>query len=502
MPLLSDEQIGLGAAPRRLLSDEDIGIGASAPMSGWTPDQVTELNARKPAPDTFMQEQVGRLTSLDPTEWGAAVGASVGRIGEKIGLLDEGESKGERFGRAAVDSIGPAGIEFAPLHGRLSPKAVGTPELRDASLQDRINKVPQPTQPISVGSKAAFPTPNELHDGARKLYKQVEDSGVVVRPERFQELIAGIAGDLNKGRLNTDIPLAMPEANRVLKTLAAESGGGKQPSLANFQTYESLAEDLLSSTNKAEARVGGIILKRLEDFQRTLSEKDLVGTAKISPSHAFVMKKQADTLWGRFEKSKTLNELTQRALNKVGANYNQAGMETALRQEYRALADNPSRRKWFNDDEMEALLKVVRGERWQKTVRNAGRFAPRGPVSGGLMSIVGMSHPALVIPAWLTAEVAKFSSTRKTLKNVDEARKLVATGGDTLKTLLSPQVHDHLSRNKRIAKLMEQWAVNGGSVNASRVLAVAIAKELKVPDLVPRIMQELQGTTQGQAEQK
>jgi hypothetical protein len=494
---------GQSAAPQaKPETDWDAYFGADAgvspPMSGWSPDQVAELNARKPAPDTFLQDQLGRITSLDPTEWGAAAGATVGRIGEKLGLLDEGEGKGEKFGRAAVDSLGPAGMEFAPLHGRLSPKAVGAPELRDASLQDRINTIPQPKQPISVGSKAATPTPKELHDQARGLYRQVENSGVVIRPERFGELISGIADDLNKGRLNTDIPLTMPNAQRVLKTLAAESG--KQPNLANFQTYEDLATDLLNSQNKAEARVGGIILKRLEDFQRTLTETDLVGTAKVAPSQAFVMKKQADTLWGRYRKSQTLNELMERAINRVGANYNQAGLDTALRQEYKNLANSPKQRKWFSEQEMEAVLKVVRGDRWQQFVRNVGRFAPRGPVSGGVMGAVGVTAPAFVIPAWLTAEVAKAASTRKTLKNVDEARKLVATGGDTLKTLLSPQVHSHLSRNKRVAELMKRWAMDGGSVNASRILAVAIAKELKVPDLVPRIMQELQGTKNTQAQ--
>jgi hypothetical protein len=495
MPLLSDEQIGL-ASPKRLLSDEDIGLDVRVPFSGATPAEEASLYNRQPAPEPSLTEKITGAFSKANSEPGAAFFGAVGKIGEKLGLLDEGEQRGERFGNALQDSLGPIGAEFVPVTGSkpIAPKLV-----QDARLQDKINKIEPPKQPISVGSKAATPTEMELHDGSQKLYKQLEESGVVVKPERFAGLIEDIGKDLSKGRLDTDIPLAMPNAKRVLSTLAAETG--KQPSLANFQTYESLAEDLLSSANEAEARVGGIILKRLDEFQRTLSaDRDLVGTGRVSPQQAYVVKKQADTLWSRYRKTKTLNELMNRSLNKAGANFNQAGLETALRQEYKNLANNPKERKWFSEQEMEGLLRVVRGDRWQKFVRNVGRFAPRGPVSGGIMGALGMSAPQLVIPAWVTAEVAKFASTRQTMRNVKDVRHMVATGGDTLKTLLSPEVHSHLSRNRRIAELMKRWAADGGSVNASRVLAVAIAKELNVPDLVPRIMQELQGTNQSQAD--
>src|SRR6185436_3021267 len=70
---------------------------------------------------------------------------------------------------------------------------------------------------------------------------------------------------------------------------------------------------------------------------------------------------EARALNRRKSNSQLLDVLDERAKNKAGANFTQSGLENALRQEYKALANNSRRFNRFTKEQKEAILKVARG---------------------------------------------------------------------------------------------------------------------------------------------
>lgn len=288
----------------------------------------------------------------------------------------------------------------------------------------------------------APPTTQELKSAASDAYKAAESEGVIIKQKSFQDAVSGIEADAQKLGLDKDLH---PKAVAALNRLKADAQDGNV-TFEKVDTLRRVASSVLDSQAKSERNIGHAIVDKLDDFVNGLKPADvlpgvtgdqkLIQMFELPTGNADVATEalnSARDLYSRAAKSAALERLSERAKNAVGANYTQAGYQTALRQQYRQLANNDRAFRRFNPDEQAAILTVVRGGPVENVLRLAGKMAVRGPVSSMPAGAALYSgNPELAAGIAGTGELSKFLSQQIALRNVRRAQELARSGGRPL----------------------------------------------------------------------
>ncbi len=165
-------------------------------------------------------------------------------------------------------------------------------------------------------------------------------------------------------------------------------------------------------------------MDKIDDFEANLYDADVV-SGDAAAGTAF---KEARALNTRLSKARTVQKLFDDAELAVGANYTAAGMDTALRQQFRSLAKNDRKLRGFTGEEKAAVRKVVMGGPLQNALRVLGKFAPNGVVSSlagiGAFSVAGPG--GLALPA--AGIVARQGAAKMGLRNANRVSETVRRG--------------------------------------------------------------------------
>jgi hypothetical protein len=278
-----------------------------------------------------------------------------------------------------------------------------------------------PTEANTPPAPPPAPTRTELHTAATAAYKRAEDAGVVITPQSFEKAKQVIAGEL-KGL----DPTLHPDATAALKRITETQG---PVTLDQLETLRQIAKDAQGARRASDAGFAGDIVDTIDKYANTLSPRDLIS----GDASAVSALKDARNFWSRMRQSDTISEMISRAETKAGAAYTQAGMEHALRQEFKTLALNSKRLRLFTAVEQDAIKSIARGGAVENTLRNIGKL---DPTSGGMAAFMtallaggGMSATggaSLLLPA--AAFAAKRGATRMAANKVTQLDELVRSG--------------------------------------------------------------------------
>lgn len=123
----------------------------------------------------------------------------------------------------------------------------------------------------------------------------------------------------------------------------------------------------------------------------------------------------------RYKAAEMVQQATERAERRAASSGSGGNEINAIRQNLRALLDNPNRARSFTASERAAMEEIVRGSTDQNLMRRLSRFAPS---SGGLASMLGIggaiASPAVTIPVVGITEGAKILGERSTQRAVDQ----------------------------------------------------------------------------------
>jgi hypothetical protein len=227
--------------------DSKLGIAApspEAPMSGWSPEQVAELKTRQPKPELSTGETIRDALTKSIDDPMAAVFGATGKIGERLGILGGGsENRGERFGRAFGQSLGPLGQEFAPT--AILPKA--------------STKLPATVKaPAVPATKAA-----DLFDETGKLYDTLHALGPYEDVAAVGKIADDMDGALKAGRFS---PERQQKAYSVVKDMREELArdGATPGTLESWRKV--IKRDLLNSSDGDLRQAGSEMMDTLDDF--------------------------------------------------------------------------------------------------------------------------------------------------------------------------------------------------------------------------------------------
>jgi hypothetical protein len=327
---------------------------------------------------------------------------------------------------AALKPVGDAfsliGSGYGDIAGQFGASPQAQNEIRDIAPDvvaagltigqlRAMNKGPQ-QQPI--------PTTEELRQAKQQAYKAGKESDVLTTPQENAAAIAKIDDALKSESIIVD-PDLHPKSSALLRRLQAQKD--KPLTVPEAESLRQLALEVqrdidpVTKQPTADSFRAGVILDELDNSLETLS-----------------VNKPARAANARFRRSQMIDEMIRRAEIRAGAHYTQAGMEHALRNEFKQLALNPRRLRGLTMEQQAAIEKVAKGGNLENGLRNLGKF---DPTSGGMAAFIGTGTGsavgtalgglaggglgALAVPA--LGFFGKRAATKMTARNVDLARQ-------------------------------------------------------------------------------
>ncbi|GAH01978.1 unnamed protein product, partial [marine sediment metagenome] len=174
-----------------------------------------------------------------------------------------------------------------------------------------------------------------------------------------------------------------------------------------------------------EARLGNLMVNKIDDFLDTAGRKELEGTTKNIGAKF----RDARQLWRRAMKSEQIEE----AFNK--ANLQATGFENGIRTQFRQILNSKKQRKGFTKDELDAMRQVVKGTSLQNTAKMIGRFGfSEGQASNMLMGSLGVAGgaavagPAGAVALPLIGQISRGLAQKLTRKGAEGTDLIVRAG--------------------------------------------------------------------------
>lgn len=403
-------------------------------VGGWLGNKIRDWRGLGPVPisqDTYLP------TSDEVVKWSGYEGykpqTRAGRIAETAGEFIPGgivlgpAGPWARSGKAvdlvsqALKNAGKYGAAPGAVSEGAGQLAEGTPlepyaRVGGALVAGGAGAVRRPKVPDA-------PTVDELKAASQTLYKSQAVKGMAIEPFSFDMAVGKIAQDVKQAGIDKTLH---PDSMAALKRL--EDARGTAPTLEELDTLRQIAGDAAMSVNPREARIASKIVQGIDDYLNNLKPADVISGDPKTSVEALT---KARELWAKKSKGETIDIMFERAKNAVGANYTQAGFQTAIRQQFRWLADPkyPQRMRGWTPAEKAAVNKVVRGGPIENVLRLIGRGAARGPFTGGLAAAVTYAGGPLAGGAYLGAtEAAKRAAQGIGTRNAEIVSALVRGG--------------------------------------------------------------------------
>jgi hypothetical protein len=286
-------------------------------------------------------------------------------------------------------------------------------------------------------------TSQGLKDSAEPLFEEARQADIRLRPDAYSQMVARLRSSLG----TNFVPENNPELTNALAALEKRAG-----SPMNFDELMNLRETLKSAyttTKPGQNRLMQVALDEFDNMVESLSPEAFVGNA--DPKQIANIWGQARQYWGRAKNAELFDNIVENAKNAVGANYTEAGFQTAVKQQLRAIAkDNFKNYAWLKPAEREAILSVIRAEGMENFLNKMGKYSPL--TLGGAARVGGLTYAAnTVLPGSgpLVATVLGTAGLAARPMGSQMTKRNMSLLGETLlqgKEVLPQQTMDELAR--------------------------------------------------------
>jgi len=240
---------------------------------------------------------------------------------------------------------------------------------------------------IGFRTKAKVPLASDIKQQASNLYKQIDDAGVLIKTEPFNEFV---------NRIKVDIGSKVREARNpkiadAIRELDEATGSPK--TLQKMQDLRESISSLKMSSEPSDRMFAGKIVEQLDDFMEKIDTTKLVSPAK-GDLEAVKLVPQARNLWKQARKSELLDEIYRNAGIKATDPFDDVAFSTKLRAEFKNLATNKNKLRGFSAEEVKAIEDAAKGGKIENALRSFGR-----PMQGSVLqgqNVASLSIPALI----------------------------------------------------------------------------------------------------------
>lgn len=136
----------------------------------------------------------------------------------------------------------------------------------------------------------------------------------------------------------------------------------------------------------------------------------------------------------RIKKAEAIDEATYKGINRAATSGTGGNEINTIRQNIRAILDNPKARRGYSADEIKAMEEIVRGTPTINAARWFGRFSPTSgmlsaTLGGGLgAGAISTGNVLMAIPP-AAGYIAKAAGERMTKSQVENLAEIIRNGG-------------------------------------------------------------------------
>jgi hypothetical protein len=349
-------------------------------------------------------------------------GSALGGVGSQVGAL----------GQLAKTATTPVGRGIAQTLSQQPARQVAAAFPAGATSQYVTEESGSPLAgaaagiltsiPFSMGAKGILqaPTVKELKGQAGQQYKFAEEAGAVFKGNAYNKFSTGLESTLQKEGLDKTLH---PRVFAALERIKDTKGN---VSLENMEILRRIGQSAGSSIDASERRLASMLVDNLDDFVENAQSAQLT---KGSPE-AIRALTDARELWKRAKKTEIIDDLKASAELRAEANYNQSGIENALRRKLVNLADNPKKLRAFSKEEQELIKSTAKGGPIQNALRLAGKLSPTSAIpaaiGGGAGFALGGPYGAVLLP--MLGGATRQGATQLGLRNIEQLRNRLALG--------------------------------------------------------------------------
>lgn len=267
-----------------------------------------------------------------------------------------------------------------------------------------------------------------------------ETGGAVIEPAAFQAAVKNIRADLHRAGFDEGIHKG---AAAALARLERDAASGAAVNFADIHVLEQVIRQAGRSIEPKEQFMAGLMAEKFEKWADSLKPADIIAGDAREAADKLIKSK---SLYYRAKKGEILENLLQKARDRVGANYTTAGLMTAVRQELKNLKHN-RKADWrrFRRDERDAITEIIRGGTAENLVRGLSKFDIRSGLLGSLFgTVMGGSlvagAPQLAIPAALLAgggQIARKVTDKMAEGKLRDLQEAILTGTPTRRPMPS-----------------------------------------------------------------
>jgi hypothetical protein len=269
---------------------------------------------------------------------------------------------------------------------------------------------------------------DDLKSQASALYDAARANGIVAQQPQTEALAAQVRGIATQEGLITPagrIAESYPKLRDAINMVDDFAEGSMDPT--QMQAVRRTFQDAAASADKAERRIGSMMLKAFDDFVEPLAPEF----------------REANKLYRRAMLGE-MGETAQDLAETRASQFSGSGEENALRTEFRALDRQivKDKLRGLTPDQEAAIARVNRGGVVENRLRDVGKLAPTGVVSaslgGGMPFLIGnaMGSPALGTALGLgamgTGIAARTAATGMARRNAEIAQLLLRSQSGTM----------------------------------------------------------------------
>lgn len=350
---------------------------------------------------------IGRAGSL-PAKIGLGL-VGGGSSGATYGFM-EGEGEADRKSNAATQAI------VGSLLGAAIPAAGAG--VRAAAKGHAARKA------ISDAGRGA-PSADELRALGRDLYRQVDEAGVQIKPETFDQAKSEIREYLRANTGFDELPgpgSLTPNTSRVMEIMdQAGARMAAEPTAAlPFRSVDQMRRQAGAAagnvTNKADQQAGMTVIEKLDEFVQGLGPKDVVDGDPEALKSAIG---KAREVWSRMSRSQLVDDAMGRADNYL------SGSASGLRNQFKNILNNPKLARQFTEAEKAALRQVTHGSALDQMINLVGGgLGQLGSIGGGFAA----GGPIGAVLGMGAAAGQRKLSEAVTQRAAERARAAIASG--------------------------------------------------------------------------
>jgi hypothetical protein len=333
-----------------------------------------------PKPDAPYGKQIFEAAGIEPdakTTAGKYAGATGEVLGNPASYLGPG-TLALKAGAGAASALASEGAgqltEGSALEGpaRIAAGLVAGPAASAATAERNLSRL-----------AAQLPTREKIYDAANAGYDMLKQSNTRISPQGTADLLASVKADLHAEHFRDYLA---PTTYRAIEELGATGAAG----IGDLDGVRRLLGRVpgTNPTDKEAAR------RAIDAIDNYLVNVDPAHIISGDPARDAAILKHAQGNWALHKQLETLEDASVKGQHRAGVSGSGANRINTARQEIRKILDSDKKSRGMSDAAKDKMEEIVMGTWLTNASRQAGKFAPSGPVSATTSILTGMGAGA------------------------------------------------------------------------------------------------------------